>query len=106
MTIQQLLEVTVSRNASDIHLVSGYPPALRIHGDLIPLEGSTVLTPQEIDMLITPLLTPVQKTLFETNMELDFSFSFQDRARFRVNLYRQRGSLSADLRMIPAQIPV
>ncbi len=106
MSIQQLLEVTVSRNASDIHLVAGYLPALRIHGDLIPLEGSEVLTAQEIEMLINPLMTADQKTLFETNLELDFSFSFQDRARFRVNLYRQKGSLSADLRMIPAQIPV
>lgn len=105
MNIQQLLELTVNRNASDLHLTVGYPPTLRIHGELIPVAGDPPLISQDVDNLITPLLSDIQKNIFGQNFELDFSFDYQGKARFRVNLYRQKGSPSAALRLIPFTIP-
>lgn len=105
MNIQQLLELTVNRNASDLHLTVGYPPTLRIHGELIPVAGDPPLISRDVDNLITPLLSDIQKNIFGQNFELDFSFDYQGKARFRVNLYRQKGSPSAALRLIPFTIP-
>lgn len=104
MNIQQLLALTVHRNASDLHLSVGFSPTLRIHGELIPVEGEPPQTPQQIDSLITPLLSPMQKNIFSQNFELDFSFELENKARFRVNVYRQRGYSAAALRLIPFNI--
>ncbi len=101
MTIQQLLEITVSRNASDLHLVAGYPPILRVNGELFPVPGEEVITPALIDSLMSPLLNADQKKVFEENFELDFSFDFEGKGRFRVNVYQQKGSVALSLRLIP-----
>lgn len=105
MNIQQLLELAVVRNASDIHLVVGYPPTLRIHGELVPVVGTEPLTDSEISGLILSILTPVQKSVFERDFELDFAIPFQNKARFRANVFREQGHLSASLRLIPLLIP-
>lgn len=105
MNIQQLLDITVQRNASDLHLSVGFPPTLRIHGNLIPIPGEDVITPEQIESLISPLLTPIQRNIYQQNFELDFSFEFENKARFRVNLYKQKGNTSIALRLIPYQIP-
>lgn len=105
MNIQQLLDLTVQRNASDLHLSVGFPPILRIHGDLIPVAGEAAVTPEQIESLITPLLSPAQKNIYQQNFELDFSFEFEGKARFRVNIYKQKGHSSIALRLIPYQIP-
>lgn len=104
MNIQQLLELTVHRNASDLHLSVGFSPTLRIHGELIPVEGEIPVTAQQIDSLITPLLSPMQKNIFSQNFELDFSFELENKARFRANVYRQRGHSAVALRLIPSNI--
>lgn len=105
MNIQQLLELTVQRNASDLHLTVGFPPTLRIHGELIAVAGEGPLSLEQVNSLTAPLLSDIQKNIFGQNFEVDFSFDYQNKARFRVNLYRQKGSPSAALRLIPFAIP-
>lgn len=105
MTIQQLLDLTIQRKASDLHLSVGFAPILRINGELIPVPGEHPVTPSEIESLITPLLSDMQKDIFKDTFELDFSFDFEGKGRFRVNIYRQKGHVAAALRLIPFQIP-
>lgn len=105
MNINQLLELTIERSASDLHLVVGYCPALRIHGELVPIAGMPALTDAEMENLISPLLNQAQKEEFKSSMELDFAVSYQAQARFRVNLFRQQGHLSGAFRLLPLAIP-
>lgn len=105
MNIQQLLDLTIQRNASDLHLSVGFPPTLRIHGDLIPVPGEAPSTPQQIESLIIPLISPQQRSIFDQGIELDFSFEKEGKARFRVNVYRQKGFPAVALRLIPFKIP-
>lgn len=105
MTIQQLLELTIAKNASDLHLSVGFHPLLRVHGELFPIPGSDPISPHEIESLISPLLTHDQLKLYTEQLDFDFSFQLFDKGRFRVNLYRQRGYPAAALRLIPLHIP-
>jgi twitching motility protein PilT len=102
--LNNLLLTTARQNASDLHLAVGRHPTLRIDGVLIPLQKEPILTPEMVDGLVLSLLSPEQKELFSKNREIDLSYSFEDKARFRVNTYYQRGYASAALRLIPAQI--
>lgn len=102
--IKTLLKLVVDKNASDLHLVVGVPPNLRIDGKLTAVEGEAVLTPETAKDLIFPLLTPQQKDLFLTNKEIDFSVEFGNLGRFRVNAYYQRGTMAAALRLIGTKI--
>lgn len=104
MNIQQLLDLTISSNASDLHLLVGSKPMLRVGGDLVPIQGSHQLTESENEALVFSLLNPVQKELLTKNWELDFGLDFMDKGRFRVNVYYQRTSLAASLRLIPRKI--
>lgn len=105
MTLAQLLEVTVSRKASDLHLLTGFPPMVRIYGELVPVDGTQTLTAEDIPQLLSPVMSEQHRHLFERTFEVDFSFPFENKARFRANVYRQQGQVSAALRMIPLQIP-
>lgn len=105
MNIQQLLDLTVQRNASDLHLSVGFPPTLRLHGELIPIPGESPSTPQQVESLIAPLLSGNQKSIFLQEFELDFSFDFESKARFRANIFRQKGYTAVALRLIPFKIP-
>lgn len=104
MNINQLLALMVNRNASDLHLVSGYPPILRIYGELQVIPGTSVLVGSDVEGLIYPMLSQYQKDIFTKNWELDWGLDFEDKARFRVNLYLQRGQPAASFRLIPRQI--
>jgi len=104
MSINDLLEIVIKKNASDLHLIVGVRPTLRVDGDLAPIPGMENLTPEEAERLIFELVTPEQKELLLVNRELDFSFALGDVARFRVNAYYQKGYLSAALRLIPVRI--
>lgn len=103
-TIQKLLEITIERKASDLHLVVGTPPCIRIHGDLAFLGEEGVLTAKDCEDLIFSLLQTEQKDLLLNNKEIDFSFEIDQQGRFRVNAYQQKGSLAASFRYIPLQI--
>lgn len=105
MNIQQLLDLTISRNASDLHLSVGFSPTLRIHGELIAVAGETPSTPEQVDSLVAPLLSDYQKEIFKQAFELDFSFDFAGKARFRANIFRQKGYTAVALRLIPFRIP-
>jgi twitching motility protein PilT len=105
MEIQEILEEALRRGASDIHLMVGVYPTLRINGTLIPLNKAQSPTPEYIEKLVLGLTSPEQKELLLTNKEIDFSFALGELARFRVNAFYQKGYLSAALRLIPSKIP-
>lgn len=105
MNIQELLEMTLSKRASDLHLISGVPPTLRVDGRLMPATGYNALSEEDLRLLIFSLVSEEQKEILLVNKEIDFSFSFKEQARFRVNVYHQKGTLAAALRLLPAIIP-
>lgn len=105
MNIHQLLDITVIRNASDLHLVVGYQPSIRLHGELIPITGTESLTNSDLVNLVTPLFSANQKKTFDENLELDFGITFENKSRFRINVFKEQGHLAVALRMIPLQIP-
>src|SRR5260370_42479568 len=101
--LHQLLKAMVEKGASDLHLTTGSPPQLRIDGELVPLKMSP-LTPVETKQLSYSILTDAQKHKFEEENELDLSFGVKDLARFRANIFMQRGSVAAAFRTIPFKI--
>jgi len=98
-----LLQV-MDRNASDLHLTAGSPPMIRHHGKLHALDYPR-LTPQVTREVIYSILTNDQRQKLETDWQIDFAYSIPGKARFRVNCYFQRASLSAALRLIPQEMP-
>ena len=109
MEIQELLNLAVKNKASDLHLLVGIPPALRVDGSLIFISNYPLLTQEGIEKMIDSLLKPEQKELLLANKELDFSFGFGggtygDLGRFRVNIYYQRGFLSGAFRFLPPNV--
>lgn len=102
--LEELLSVVLKESASDLHISVGRYPTLRIDGRLIPLTQKGILDPEYTDNLVSALLTKEQRELFLKDKELDFAYSFRDKARFRVNVFRQRSFVSAALRLIPAKI--
>jgi twitching motility protein PilT len=104
MTIQEILQEVVNSQASDLHLIAGFPPILRVTGELRPASGGDKLTPARTKELVLSILTPEQKELLLTNREIDFSYTLPDGGRFRINAYFQKGSISAAFRHIPLAI--
>ncbi len=102
--LNDLLLTAARQSASDLHLAVGRYPTLRIDGILIPLQKESILTPQAIEGLVLSLLSPEQKEIFLKEKEIDFSYTFEDKARFRVNVFYQKGYMAAALRLIPAQV--
>ncbi|MEK7166024.1 MAG: PilT/PilU family type 4a pilus ATPase, partial [Patescibacteria group bacterium] len=103
MDIKQLLELTAKRNASDLHILVGSPPIIRVDGLLQPVPGETALSAQRVEELITSLLTNEQKELFAANKETDFSYAHTE-ARFRINIYFEKGTMAAAIRCLPQKI--
>jgi twitching motility protein PilT len=103
LNLQQLLKAMVEKGASDLHLTTGSAPQLRIDGDLVPLR-TNALSPVECKQLCYSVLTDSQKLHFEENQELDFSFGVRGLARFRGNLFLQRGAVGGAFRTIPFNI--
>jgi len=104
MQLRDLLEALVVRNASDLHLCVGTPPQFRIHGDLVPM-GGQALTKEMCERLIDEMLDEERRATLEKTRELDFSFGVDGLGRFRVNVFWQRGTKAAALRVIPIRIP-
>jgi twitching motility protein PilT len=102
--LHEYLLIAATQNASDLHLGVGKRPTLRIDGNLVPLAKEPILTPDDTIGLISALLTPEQKERLLSQKELDLGYSFEDKARFRVNVYFQRGFMAAALRLIPSKI--
>ncbi len=104
MDITKLLQMCVMYSASDLHLLVGTPPVLRIHGKLVMVPETTPLTPAQSEELVMNLLNEQQKEIVKVDRELDFSYSLPSGERFRVNVYHEKGNLAAALRYIPAKI--
>jgi len=105
MAAEELLKVTFDEVASDLHLIVGVPPILRVEGLIFSVPDQPPLTPKSSQELIFSFLNEEQKETFLVNKEIDFSVSYKDLARFRVNAYHERGHVSAALRLIPNKIP-
>ncbi len=103
MQLNTLLRLMTDKGASDLHLKPKRPPLLRIHGRLMPLEAEP-LAPAEIEEMVQAILTPPQKTRLESSMALDLGHGVPGLARFRGNVYRQRGTLAAAFRRIPYEV--
>jgi len=102
--LRKLLEITIKEQASDLHLSVGYPPVLRIADQLIPLIREKKLLPEDCENLAFALMTEAQKERLMREKEVDFSYNFEDKARFRINIFFQRGYLSSAFRLIPTKI--
>ncbi len=101
VNLRGLLEEMISKDASDLHVVAGERPKLRVDGDITNASTEEVLTPKDTLSLAYSVLTEGQKKRFETESELDFSFGIQNLARFRGNCFKQRGCVSMVIRQIP-----
>lgn len=104
ISLIQALEAMLAAGASDLHLTAGAPPTVRIAGDLRPLVGAPRMDSPALQRVLYAMLTQQQREVFEERLELDFSYALPGRARFRVNMYKQRESVGAAFRVIPFDI--
>jgi twitching motility protein PilT len=103
VTLSDLLKKLLEMNGSDLHITTNSPPQIRVHGHLQPLDMPP-LTPAETKALAYSVMTDAQKHRFEEDLELDFSFGMKGLARFRANIFNQRGAAGAVFRVIPFEI--
>jgi len=103
MDISELLQLTIDKQASDLHIISGYYPTIRISGELHQLTTFPLLTPELCQSLILPILTNEQKENFLTNRENDVGYEFKG-YRYRINVYYAQGAISASFRLIPNMV--
>jgi twitching motility protein PilT len=103
LALSDLLKRMLEMNGSDLHITTNSPPQIRVHGHLVPLDLPQ-LTPAETKQLAYSVMTDSQKHRFEEHLELDFSFGMKGLARFRANVFNQRGATSAVFRVIPFEI--
>ena len=102
--LDDLMMSVARENASDLHLSVGRYPTLRIAGKLVSLTNKEILTPQKVEEFVDALLTDEQKEKFVKNKEIDLSYEFGKEARFRINVFYQRGFISMAFRLIPFEI--
>ena len=104
MELRPLLDIAAERHASDLHICVGRPPTLRIATALFGLD-MPVLTPEDTAALANQIVTPERRAAFEDRGEIDMSYSVPGLGRYRVNIYKQRGSIGVAMRLIPEVIP-
>ncbi|MGZ3722930.1 MAG: type IV pilus twitching motility protein PilT [Bdellovibrionales bacterium] len=104
ITLHQLLKAAVKQGASDLHIVAGSPPVLRVEGRIVRVKAGD-MTSDQTRQVCYSILTDSQKSRFEATKELDFSFGIKSMARFRANLFFQRGAVSGVFRRIPIEVP-
>lgn len=102
--LKDLLITTAKQNASDLHIAVGRRPIIRVDGSLVPIQKEEIVTPAVAEGLVMALLTDDQKGKFLKEKQVDFAYSLEDKARFRVNVYFQKGFMAAALRLIPTRI--
>lgn len=105
MDLKILLQNVIDSRASDLHLIAGLPPTLRINGELVPIPSVGILTGDMVGELLKQVLVADQIERLSINKEIDFSLNFSEKGRFRVNAYTQKNSLAAAFRLIPLEIP-
>lgn len=105
MSIDELFKIAVEKKASDLHLVAGMPPILRIDGNLSPIAAKSKLSGSEIRSLLKPIMTDKQFAILETARELDISYELKGLGRFRVNCHWEKDNLGMVARVISHDIP-
>ena len=104
LSVPELLSVLIERGGSDLHLMAGSPPFIRIHGELERLERFPPLLPEAVRAMVYAILPEKMRERFEQELELDMSYALPGKARFRVNVYQQRDVVGAAFRLIPCDI--
>jgi len=104
MTLDNLFLLAVEQAASDVHLISGLPPHLRVNGELKPFDGKA-LSSKDIELLVRQILDDTRFKKFQIEKNLDFAYENSAGDRFRINLLYEKGNLSLSARTIPAEIP-
>ena len=104
VTIEELLKIGKENGASDVHITVGLPPEMRVNGELMGMDYPR-LTPTDTEEIVGQLLNEKQKNIIKEYGEADFSFSIPSLGRYRVNAFKQRGSLAAAIRLVGTQIP-
>ena len=100
MDLRELLQFMVNQNISDIHFKAHCAPLIRVHGQLISTREQ-VFTPASVKEIAYTIMNPAHQKRFEAEGEIDLSYSLDSVSRFRVNIYRQKGTLALSLRVIP-----
>lgn len=104
MEMKNLLQLTSQYQASDLHIIVGVQPMLRLHGNLVAVPDSQIVTPQISVDLMSALMNDQQKEIVGVDKELDFSYALPTGERFRVNVYQEKGVMAGALRLIPQKI--
>ena len=104
MELNEILQIALRGGASDIHLKAGLPPMFRVDGSLVPLKDGKRLPPEEVARMAFGIMNEFQKEKFKTSNEVDLAYGVPGLGRFRVNVFQQRGTIGAVLRVIPFKI--
>ncbi len=105
MHINDLFKIAVQKKASDLHLMVGIPPTIRIDGNLMSIEEMAILAPTNIQELIFGILSKEQKERFVKEKDFDFTYEIKGLARFRINLYWEKGNVALSARVVPPLLP-
>jgi len=103
MQLKEMIEMMIEQESSDLHLVPGNKAMIRVHGELMAITDGP-MTNELAKELIYSILTPEQKTKFEEKKELDFSYAYEGKVRFRINVYQQQGGVATAMRMLNSKI--
>jgi twitching motility protein PilT len=104
VSLEQLLRLTVEKKGSDLHIVVGMPPCIRIDGDIVK-QDYPPMKPADVENMLTPIMSEKDKRDLQETLELDLAYSVPQCARFRGNVIVQRGTLAAVFRAIPFEVP-
>lgn len=104
ITVEQLLMTAKEQGASDVHITVGVPPKMRVNGELLDLEYPRLM-PDDCEKIILSIMNERQVEMFKENGEADFSFSIPQVGRYRVNVFRQRGSVACAMRIVGTEVP-
>ena len=104
ITVEQLLMTAKEQGASDVHITVGVPPKMRVNGELLDLDYPRLM-PDDCEKIVLSIMNERQLAMFKENGELDFSFSIPQVGRYRVNVFRQRGSVACAMRIVGTEVP-
>src|SRR5919109_293479 len=103
-SIDELLSSMEALGASDLHVAAGSPPVVRVRGELLPMEEFPSLNPEDTQQLLYRILSTEQQKRLEVDRQIDLSYAISGVARFRVNVFFQRGAVGGAFRLIPYKI--
>ncbi len=105
MTLAELLKIAEENKASDVHITVGVPPLMRVHGSMVQIPNQPRLMADDVEALVKGIMGEFQKRAFAERGEIDFSFGLAGMGRYRVNVFRQRGTTAAVFRLVGSKIP-